>query len=261
MKLFPSTAAALALAVFAAVTPTYAAEARLFQYSTIDALLAGAYDGDMSVAELSRHGNFGLGTYNRVDGEMIVSEGVFYQVRGDGKVNIAAPQERSPLAIMTDFNPGPAVALAAAHSLAELEAAIDAGLPNNNAFYAIRIDGDFASLSTRAIYPQSPPYRPLAEVVKTQSVFQLGATRGQLIGFRSPAFSKGFNIPGYHWHYLAADHASGGHVLSLQMNTGSARIATLSTVELQVPTTNGFVQADQSKDRSQELHAVEKIRQ
>ncbi len=235
-------------------------EARLFQYSTIDALLAGNYEGDMSVAELAKHGNFGLGTYNRVDGEMILLDGVFYKVKGSGKVELANPQEYSPLAIVTDFKPSATIEISDAKTLAELEAKLDANLDNKNLFYAIRLEGDFEEMTTRAIYPQDKPYKPLAEVSKTQSVFTIGSSKGQLIGFRSPAFVKGFNVPGYHWHFLSADHRSGGHVLKLHLLTGKAQIATIAAVELKVPTTDGFKQADQSKDRSQELHAVEKSR-
>ena len=237
-----------------------AEDARLFQYSTIDALLAGNYEGDMSVAELARHGNFGLGPYNRVDGEMILLDGVFYKVKGSGKVELAKPDEYSPLAIVTDFRPNITLDISDAKTLAELEAKLDANLDNKNLFYAIRLEGDFEGVTTRAIYPQDKPYKPLAEVSKTQSVFNIGNSQGQLIGFRSPAFVKGFNVPGYHWHFLSGDRSSGGHVLALHLLTGKARIATISAVELKIPTSDGFKQADQSKDRSQELHAVEKIR-
>lgn len=251
----------LVLALLFSSSVTYAADARLFQYSTIDALLAGAYDGNISVAELARHGDFGIGTYNRVDGEMILINGVFYKAKGNGKVETVPPQELSPLAIVTYFQPTKEISLAGVATLAELEAQLDASLSNINAFYAIHVQGNFAEMTTRAIDPQKKPYKPLAEVTKTQSVFKLGSTSGQLIGFRSPAFVKGFNVPGYHWHYLSDDVSHGGHVLSLQLTAGKIKIATISTVELQVPDTEGFIHADQSKDRAQELHAVEKIRE
>ncbi|MFZ6690352.1 acetolactate decarboxylase [Undibacterium sp. SXout20W] len=250
----------VALFAMTMVPMAKADESRLYQYSTIDALLAGAYEGDITVSELAKHGNFGIGTYNRVDGEMILLDGVFFKVKGSGKVELANPQEHSPLAIVTDFKTDTRVDLSDAKTLAELEAKLDASLVNKNLFYAIRIEGEFDGMTTRAIYPQDKPYKPLAEVSKTQSVFKIGATKGQLIGFRSPAFVKGFNVPGYHWHFLSADHNSGGHVLALQLLTGHAQIATISAVELKVPTSDSFMNADQSKDRSQELHAVEKSR-
>lgn len=40
----------------------------LFQTSTINALLDGVYDGEMTYKELKQHGGFGLGTFNGLDG-------------------------------------------------------------------------------------------------------------------------------------------------------------------------------------------------
>ena len=58
----------------------------LFQASTIAALLEGAYDGDLSFAELAEHGDLGLGTLNGLDGEMIALDGRFYRADVDGSV-------------------------------------------------------------------------------------------------------------------------------------------------------------------------------
>jgi acetolactate decarboxylase len=255
--------ASLTLSLMLGLTAAHAAPAAepvLYQYATIDALLAGAYDGDMSVAELSKHGNFGIGTYNRVDGEMIVIDGQFYRAQGNGKVQKADPADLSPFAVITDFKPDTQFALQDIHALVELESKLDSLLPNKNLIYAIRISGDFDDMTTRAISPQEKPYKPLAEVTKTQSVFHLGKTSGQLIAFRSPAFVKGFNVPGYHWHYLAADRQSGGHVLALALANARVEIAQLADVEIKIPTTKAFADTDQSQDRSKELHAVESAR-
>src|SRR3712207_8423939 len=57
----------------------------LFQTSTIEALLDGNYEGDVTFAELEDRGDFGLGTFDALDGEMIALDGDFYQVRADRK--------------------------------------------------------------------------------------------------------------------------------------------------------------------------------
>ncbi len=59
----------------------------LFQASTIGALLDGAFDGDLSFAELAEHGDLGLGTLNRLDGEMIALDGEFFRADVDGAVS------------------------------------------------------------------------------------------------------------------------------------------------------------------------------
>jgi acetolactate decarboxylase len=229
----------------------------LYAYSTIDALLAGTYDGDLTIRELGTKGDFGIGTYNRLDGEMLALDGVFYHATADGAVTPAGPQDKTPLAYVTFFHPSQTFNSDAVLSLQGLESWLDGRLQNLNLFYAIRIDGVFRDVSVRAIAAQSKPYKELAEVVKTQSIHDYATTRGTLIGIRSPAFSKGISVPGYHWHFLTEDRQHGGHVLKVTMVRGSLKVATISEVELQLPRNEAFAQADQSKDRADEIKQVE----
>ena len=78
---------------------------RITQTSTIDALLAGVYDGEMSCRELLDHGNFGIGTFNRLDGEMIALDGKIYQVKSDGKVYTPETDIMTPFATVCAFQP------------------------------------------------------------------------------------------------------------------------------------------------------------
>jgi acetolactate decarboxylase len=229
----------------------------LFTYSTIDALLAGDYNGDLTIRELSAKGDFGLGTYNRLDGEMLVLNGVFYHAKANGSVVVASPQDKTPLAYVTWFHPTQTFSVGAALSLQDFDTWLDSRLKNLNLFYAIRIDGIFRDVSVRAVSPQNKPYKALVEVVQTQSIHDYPTTRGTLIGIRSPAFSKGISVPGYHWHYLTEDHQHGGHVLKLTLVEGSAKVATISEIDLQLPRNEAFALADQSKDRTEETERVE----
>lgn len=229
----------------------------LYIYSTIDALLAGAYDGDLTIRELRAKGDFGIGTFNRIDGEMIAVDGVFYRARADGSVSVASPDDRTPLAYVTRFRPAQTIKAERALPLNELENWLDGRLTNLNLFYAVRVEGEFRDVSVRAIAPQVKPYRALAEVVKTQSVHDYPTTRGTLIGIRSPAFSKGVSVPGYHWHFLTQDRKHGGHVLKLALMSGTAQVEAISKLELQLPENDAFAHADQAKDRSEETRQVE----
>ncbi len=261
MRLYGRSAARLMLLVLAISVAGWQASAQttstLYTYSTIDALLAGTYDGDLTIRELSAKGDFGIGTYNRLDGEMLAIDGVFYHAKADGSVVIAGPLEKTPLAYVTHFHPTQTIKSEAALPLLELEKWLDARLQNLNLFYAIRIDGVFRDVSVRAVAPQDKPYKPLAEVIKTQSIHDYPTTRGILIGIRSPAFSKGISVPGYHWHYLTEDRQHGGHVLKLTLVQGSAQVAPIGELDLQIPRNEAFAQADQSKDRTEETRQVE----
>ena len=111
----------LLLAVCAAPgTPAPAAEA--YQVSTISSLLAGGYDGATTIGEMLRHGNFGLGTFNGVDGEMIVLDGQVYRATVDGRAHPVDRSELTPFAVVVPFQPQSSMAVAAGQSLDQLEA-------------------------------------------------------------------------------------------------------------------------------------------
>jgi acetolactate decarboxylase len=71
-----------------------------YHYSTINALLRGLYDGDMTIADLARHGDHGLGTVNGLDGELIIVDGTPYQMRADGVVRRLQGSEGTPFAVV-----------------------------------------------------------------------------------------------------------------------------------------------------------------
>src|SRR5260221_5388919 len=89
---------ALALLLFAAAAPP-APAAEVYQISTISSLLRGGYDGDTTVGELLRHGSFGLGTFNRVDGEMMVLDWHVYRRTGDCLAHVVTSSELTSFAL------------------------------------------------------------------------------------------------------------------------------------------------------------------
>ncbi|OQB96225.1 MAG: Alpha-acetolactate decarboxylase precursor [Verrucomicrobia bacterium ADurb.Bin122] len=110
----------------------------------------------------------------------------------------------------------------------------------------------------RSVPAQQKPYPALAEVAKTQPVFELSNVTGTLVGFRAPPFVKGLNVPGYHLHFLADDRQSGGHVLSLTLESGTLELASYTLFQVQLPAAPGTLAGlDLHKDRAQELKAVE----
>ena len=229
----------------------------LFQYSTIDALLAGLYDGEMTLEDLKYQGDFGLGTLNGLDGELVVLDGTTYHVAAGGKVDIPAYSSKIPFATTSFYDEDAILKLKRIASLADLNQAIEMSLPSKNYFYAIRIDGRFHSVKARAIPKQNQPYEPLAKVVKHQVVVQFTG-EGSLVGYYSPPFAKGVNVPGFHWHFLTKDRSGGGHVLDCSIAPTTARVDTLQTFTLQLPDSNEFDSLDLSGDKSKELNAVEK---
>jgi len=188
---------------------------RITQVSVLNALMSGRYDGVMPIPELLRYGDFGLGTLDHLDGELIVLDGRAYQARGDGVVVEAGPDRSTPFALVTPFEPDGQFPCPRVGNLSDLEA-----LGQQNNFLAVRVDGRFAAITLRSVHRQELPYRPLAEVVKGQSVWTHTEVSGTLVGVRSPAWVGGLNVPGHHWHFLSADHTVGGHVLDCRVREG-----------------------------------------
>jgi acetolactate decarboxylase len=233
---------------------------RIVQVSVIDALMIGRYDGVMPIAELLRHGDFGVGTLDHLDGEMIVMGGKAYQVRGDGVVVEVTSDRSTPFAIVTRFDrdgefPCPKVA-----TLADLDARLDDALPQRNNFVAIRVEGRFASITLRSVRRQEPPYKPLAEVAESQSVWTHADLAGTLVGVRCPSWVEGLNVPGYHWHFLSDDRKVGGHVLDCRVQEGRVRYDVCHNWEVKLPESQGFNEANLTEDLSGDLKRVEKLR-
>ncbi|TVM15801.1 acetolactate decarboxylase [Oceanidesulfovibrio indonesiensis] len=230
----------------------------LYQVSTIDALMAGVYDGSFTCGDLRRRGNLGLGTFQDLDGEMIVVDGVVYQAAHDGSVRVMDDDVRTPFAAVTWFEPDISFTVQSVSSLDELEQAIDARLPSKNLFHAFRIQGRFNSVQARSVPAQTKPYPPLAEAVKQQNVFDLGPAVGELVGFRCPVYAEKVNVVGYHLHYISADRTTGGHLLDLAGGPFTVLVDETPSFLLQVPSSGPFQETDLSMDRTKALEEVEK---
>lgn len=216
----------------------------VYQTSTMGALLDGVYDGDVTTRELLRHGDFGLGTFNRLDGEMLVLGGVCYQLRGDGSATIADPDELTPFAAVTWFHADHTIDLPAPCDRAALKAHIDDSLESTNLMVAVRITGDFSMIRTRTVTEQHQPYRPFTEAIRDQQELTFVDVTGTLAGFRMPEFEQGISVAGYHSHFIDQDHQHGGHALDYRLVRGTAEISVRSELHLSLQRTPQFLGAE-----------------
>ena len=230
----------------------------LFQASTIGALLDGAYDGDLSFAELAEHGDLGLGTLNGLDGEMIALDGSFHRADVEGAIHPVGPDERTPFAVVTRFDPTIDEQLEGPLSHDELLARLDALLPAGSPSCAIRLDGSFELVRARSVPRQSPPYRPLTEVVAEQRVFELAEVEGTMVGFRFPSYAEGIEVAGHHLHFIDADRTRGGHVLDSRAGRLRARIDPSSDLHVELPPGVGLDDPDLSVTTHAAVVAVER---
>lgn len=228
----------------------------LFQVSTSGALVAGIYSGVVSVQSILKHGDFGLGTFANLDGEMVVLDGRAYQVQGSGKVSEAASGAAAPFVVVTRFDPEVDVRTPAVASIAALGKSCDQHRTSENIFYAIRLDGHFDSIRTRAVSPPGDHAR-LIDAAKAQAEFTFADISGTLVGLWSPSFSSAFSIPGYHFHFLSEDRKHGGHLLDCSAGPLRLRVEPLTDFHLALPENETFLRADLSGDTADELAYAE----
>ncbi|NYT04995.1 MAG: acetolactate decarboxylase [Methanomicrobiales archaeon] len=228
----------------------------LFQVSTIDALMIGDYTGSATFATLAESGDFGLGTFDALDGEMVALNGTFWQATADGQVHRADPSMTTPFAVVTWFDSDIVIPYEHSSDLDAIMAATDTRLISENYFYAVAISGTFDFVTVRSFPRQEPPYPPLAEAVANQFTYQ--DVTGTLVGFRSPAYVTGINVPGYHLHFISDDRTQGGHLLDCRMREGNGALDITPRMTLWLPETVSFIGADLTGDRTQDVAAVER---
>lgn len=231
----------------------------LYQVSTIDALMQGVFDGVQTVGEIRKKGDFGIGTFDALDGEMIVLDGVVYQAKADGHIYTAADSQTTPFATVTYFDRDQAVTTGSPMNLSVFSSTMAGRLPTGNMVYAVRMHGTFPSMKVRAIPAQHRPYPTLAEASKNQSVYTYSDTTGTVVGFYTPVFFQGLNVAGYHLHFISDDRKTGGHILDLTVPANTTVEYDITPgFAMALPTSGDFTGVDLSKDLSGDLAKIEK---
>lgn len=213
----------------------------IFQYSVVTALMDGVAEQGLPVSTLLSHGDHGLGTFRHMVGEMIILDGVLYQMKSDGSVTAvdASPQSEAvaPFAMITHFQPTHTTE-AVLSDKADLLAILAFLLPEaHNLYLAIRISGVFRSVTVRTVGGQTAPHEGLADVGAHQTSRTLDEPiEGTIVGFRSPAYMQGVSVAGDHLHFISADKTRGGHLLGLaSRGEVTVEVAPISKFHLELP--------------------------
>jgi len=207
----------------------------LYQITAFNVFSAGNFEGNTTYAELTKYGDFGIGTLNGLNGEMIAFNGKFYQIPTPGNTREVTPEEKTPYVTITFFESDQTFQVANISSLSQLTANINLTLPNYNAIYALKVRGFFNSAKTRSVPIQTKPYPTLTDAVKNQTVFNLNKVSATLVGFYFPANMDGVDFPGYHLHLLTDDRNAGGHLLECNVEEATVEIDQTNNYHLLIP--------------------------
>ncbi len=189
------------------------------QFYTHIGLIAGAFDGEVTVGELKQYGDFGVGTFNGFDGEMTVLDNKVYQAKADGSVIEASDEVKTPYALVKNFSIDQQVRLPAGLNYSALKNCIDHALPSLNIFYAVRIDAVFDYLKLRTIPAQQRPFPSFKALRQQMPMFEHQQLAGTVLGFRCPSYIHGINRAGYHLHFISADRQYSGHLVELSLQS------------------------------------------
>ena len=229
----------------------------LFQVSTSAALVEGIYQGAVRVSRLLQHGDFGLGTFIDLDGEMVVLDGVCYQVSPTGAVVRVEGERLIPYAVVTRFSSSLQKKHQKIAAFDNLVQVCDQLRDSNNVFYAFRVSGMFQAVKTR-VMKSVPKGTPLTTTASGQQEFQFEDLRGTLVGLWSPAYAASFSVPGYHFHFLSEDRQHGGHVLDCRASEVEIDGCAINEMHVSLPETEGFLKADLTRDPQADLMKSER---
>jgi acetolactate decarboxylase len=220
------------------------AEKSVVQFSIVDALVAGLFDGVFTVGRIARSGSLGLGCGDHMDGELVVLDGEFRLFHGDGRMTVLGASDSLAFAEVVDFEPEISEPLEAVPSLDALIAEVHARVVSENIFHAVRFDGRFAAVSLREANRQSKPYLPLAEAVHDQRENVVTDVVGTVLGFVAPHVFQGITVAGAHFHFVDSSGTIGGHVLGLSGASGEVAVESYSGVTVRLPSSAEYLAAD-----------------
>jgi len=223
----------------------------------IAALVEGIYRADTTIGHVREKGNHGLGTFNDLDGELLMIDGTVYCLRPEGDAEIIGDDIKTPFAVATHFTGDTEEVFDRPLTAHEFEAQLHDLIPSKNLIYSIRIDGTFDQVRARSV-PKQSNYVPLAEVAKVQTIFDFTDVEGSMIGFYTPTFLDSVHVPGFHMHFITSDRSRGGHVMGIAPRAVTVRLQHAPSVELGLPLTLDFLTMERTRDIEADLEKVER---
>jgi len=229
----------------------------VFISAPLAALVEGIYRADTPIGLMRQKGNLGIGTFNDLDGELVMLDGKVYCLRPEGNAEVIPDEVKTPFALATHFEgdtvdtfDGPVAESGFEHAILDL-------IPSPNLMYAIRIDGKFDYVRARSV-PKQSNYLPLAEIAKLQTIFEFHDVEGTFSGFYTPTFLSGVHLAGLHLHFITADRMKGGHLLAAAPNGITVGVQHAPSIELGLPMTLDFLTMEQTRDMEADLNKVER---
>lgn len=234
---------------------------KIYQVSTLQALALGYTRPVVTVQKLLEHGDTGLGTFENVDGEMIVVDGACYQARPDGSIVRAEDSAGVPFAVAGFVKNGRRFAMTEMQDIAAIKLELTLKIEEEfglNSIHVARIDGWFDTIHARAGAPYRSQHISLKDILsKTQKDFCFERLYGTLVCVYYPDYMDGINASGWHMHFLSEDRKLGGHVFEASMRSGECLVQKMDRIEIQLPREAAFDTYSLKEASKDEIKEVE----
>ncbi len=234
---------------------------RMYQISTLQALALGYSRAVITAGELLQKGDTGLGTFEDVNGEMIVMEGTCYRADQNGRIAPVPPETGVPFAAVARLSGEQRFPLEELPDIEALRRELTRNIEERfglNSMHVVRIDGEFDKVDARSEAPYRSHHVSLKEILgETQNAFLFENIRGSLVGVYFPDYMDGINMPGWHLHFLSEDRAKGGHVFDVLLRSARAMVDKISGIEIDLPREAAFDTYSLKQDLQAEIQSVE----
>lgn len=220
-----------------------------YQYNIWWGFVNKVFDGDLTVKELKKRGDIGLGSYTQLDGELVMLDGIPYRIREDGSVTIPNDDDEIVYVDAAFFEPEFSFEIDQSVNFDSLRTIINKHLPTLNKFYTFKIKGTFDYIKCGGLNKQEKPYTDGLDVlIPKRPIFEGNNIKGTIIGFYCPEFIGNINVAGYHFHFISEDKLFGGHVMAFETNKLNLQVDSLLEYHFALPGSDDFYNVSLDKE-------------
>ena len=234
---------------------------KMYQVSTLQALALGYTRAVISAEELLKEGDTGLGTFEDLNGEMIVMDGHCYRADQNGHVSVVSPETGVPFAAVARLYGEQQFPMENMADISAVKEELTRKIEERfglNSMHVVKIDGEFAKVDARSEAPYRSHHVSLKEILgKTQNAFIFENIRGSLVGVYFPDYMDGVNMPGWHLHFLSRDRTLGGHVFDVSIKDAKAMVDKVTNMMINLPKEAAFDTYSLKQDLQEEIESVE----
>jgi acetolactate decarboxylase len=220
-----------------------------YHYSIWYAFVNRVFDGDIDAKILKTKGDIGLGSYNALDGELIMLDGVLYQATQDGKVQIPNDDVKIAYANATFFDVDDVFKLSKVLNYKSLRDSLNVHIPTKNIFYGFKIHGVFKKMKCGGLHKQDKPYDTGLDIlIPNRPIFERENFSGTMVGFFCPEYIGNINVAAYHLHFVSDDRKFAGHVMEFEATDLIVEVDYIYEYNFVLPKTDAYLKGSFEKE-------------